>query len=342
MVAVVELNASKLRHPPSVRRYSPDCLTALIEASARSQFGIPSITKAWFGHSFVYSRAEGPVTLQSDGNTLDMGFFRNPYASMRLADKLMAYYGLRCSVERHDSFESVLEAVRCALEGGELLISSFGAGFMQGRLYGRWHDDVGHMMTPVRLDFGTGTLSAIENICGAVDIRLEDYARCFEVRRASGLPFVLIRTHRDADAAEKPIRICEVQQDLKASLENLLSEDPGEGLKALRRGVADIRDAVERFDTAMYVNAIWTFPNDRYAFEQNLSHWASAGVAVDTELQELGSFLRKATATWAGLHALLAEPGPERLEEVSAPLSNVVRVEEHIAGILEKFHERMR
>jgi hypothetical protein len=338
--SLIELNTTRLKYPVSVRRNAPDCFTALVEASARSQFGIRRITKAWFCHSFQFKRSEAQIALKDDGRTLDVTFGRGPYGRRYLGERLRHYYGLTISVQRFDSFDSVLDAIRCALESGELIMSTFGLGRLKGWYeYGDPHAGIDHLITPTRLDLSNGTLSAMESIIGSVEVDLKDYAQCFERCRDHGVRFVLIRCHREPDHEERPVLISEVQRDLEDCVSHLRSADPDQGLAALRRAVADIGEALARLQTPAKVPGLWTFALDRYALQQSLPDWKAAGVANDSALTQLDALLGKAAAMWRGVTAVLHDAVVNQdvcgLVDLVVPLQEVVHQEQRVADLME-------
>lgn len=339
----VELNPDGLHCVPSVRRRSPNCFTALVEASAHSEFGIPSISKAWFSHSFIYERPGARVELMEDNRTLRMLFASDLSAENALQAKLLHYFGIALHEDTFDGLGAVLDAIARALKAGKLVISPFGACFMKDTLdYGRDYARLGHLISPIRLDVARGKLFAIENMCGSVEISLDEYAQCFAAHRELGVPFKLMQCRRAPNAVERALGARELRRDLGACLRRLFSAGSGEGLTALRSGVADIVDAAERYRAPLRVHRLWSFSHDRSAVEESLVHWAAARAASTAELTQLGALLKRAAAAWHGLYALIqSEPSAwtdETLDDVHATAQAVVTLEERIAEQLQEIY----
>ena len=344
MDAAVELNPDGLHYPATVRRRSPNCFTALVEASARSEFGIPSISKAWFSHSFVHERPGARVELMDDHRTLCMLFASDLRAESALPAKLLRYFGIELHEESFDKFDAVLDVIHESLRAGKLLISPFGACYIKDSLdYGRDYARLGHLISPVRLDVARGKLMAIDNMCGSLEVSLEAYAACFAAHQELRVPFKLMQCRRAVTARELPLTAHELRLELEACLFHLYSNKPGEGLGALRAGISDIVDAAERYRVPLQVHRLWSFSHDRSALEESLEHWTAARIATAAQLGTLGALLRKSAASWHGLFALLQTEAhawnDETLADVRAVAQGLLTVEDQTATQLREIYE---
>jgi len=341
---VIQLNPGRLRYPPTVRHDAPDCFTALVEASVRSQFGLTGIPKAWFGYSFVYRPPpRSRLGLLSDGRTLNAELGRSDYGERRVLEKLGLYYGVAISQRTFRSFDSLLVEVGRALKAGELVISPFGVGFLKGWYeYGEHQFGMTHVILPTELNLSRATLTVLETILGSSEIDLQDYERCFERIRREGRDFPLWYCRREQGHEERPVCISDARWDLRECVEHLRSADPNQGLNALSRAIGEISEAFERLKRPAKIPGLWTFGPDRCALRENLPHWRAACVASDARIAELDELLGSAIAVWSGINAVLhtavQEQDASQLSELKCLWQDIVCREERIAEAMETIY----
>jgi hypothetical protein len=340
------LDPVSIPDPPSVNRFSPNCFSALVEASARYQFGVTSIAKAWFSYSFIYERPAAPLELCEGGTSLNVLLSNvEEYTSYRGERRLEHYYGLALEDISYAQFDALLCDVHHAIRTRRLVITSFDMAFMRGRHeYGLSHSE--HLISPIALDFAEGKLVVLNNIGanGRHPLDLDDYRACFEYIRGQNEPFVLTCVHRAPHRLERPLELTTIRSDLEACLSNLFASESTRGLSALRRAAHDIPAAAARLRTRFSVPGLWMFQFDRHNFRSSLPHWREAGVS-SSAVSTLSTLLDELIGTWAAAGMVTEGAiGSRRhgaADELERVFARLVQLEERAAGTLERILDEL-
>jgi hypothetical protein len=336
-----ELGSVAIPDPPFVDRFSPNCLSTIIESSARYRYGLPDICKAWFSYSFVYERPLDEIGFAEDGMALNVLLSNiEEYTNYRGEKKLAHYYGLRLEDTEYDDFHSMLSDVHAAIASRELVITSFDIAYIpKRREYRRSHSE--HLVSPFGLDMARGTVAALDNLSvdGRVEFGLLDYRDCFDYVRSQGAEFLITRCPREANHVELPVRRSELRQDLQVCLDNLLSAHPNRGLNALRRAITDVSDCARRMAAPFAVPGFWMFERDRHNLALQLRHWRGENLARADLLGELEQILEELFRTWGAVNVItegaLAASVVCDANELDMTLQRILRLEERAVAILE-------
>jgi hypothetical protein len=227
------------------------------EAIARTDFGIPDFNRLFFNCSFVFAKEDSPLGFAT-GPVLNKPFSRAlPLVKAEFLHRLEYCYGITLLHKGYCDFEKLLADVDDITALGLLIISEIDFCHLPKHAYYKNTHD-GHMMVVGGRGQTTDTLSIVEAAFGTSELPLEDYRACFEDVRRRGRQFYLLVVRRP-DRVDRCLPLDSVLNDLSTSLDNLLSDDPQNGLKALDIFAADLEEFLRGNNAAFIIPGFWTF-----------------------------------------------------------------------------------
>jgi hypothetical protein len=325
---------------PVADRAFPSCYWGLVELLACYEFGVQSIKRAWFSHSFVYSPPpQGELRFAENGVDLAITLTSSSYADDNVARKVRDLFGLAIERTNYDTYPQLVSAIEAHLKRGEVVISSFDLHFQRTRReYGKVFGF--HTIGIVGWNDTRGLLFVTDQFQGSIELPLQDYEASFHHARSAGRKFWLARCVRVGEPRPKnedEVRD-ELRRDIAACLENLRSADPCLGLAGLKWATQDVLAAARTFDRPFALPGMWRLGKDRWCMAKAIEAWPRGiDPGVTRRLKQgLAGLFELWFQVDMTIEASLQRNDTEKTREAAEVAASTVTKESDATGMLEQ------
>lgn len=179
-------NGIEIKTLQKIRRFYPDCFTAVFEAAGKIQFNKTELNNLYGMHTFYYEKQSNKILYDKDGINVNVYFGRDPNIINEVRRRITTIGGIAVKEKKINDFNSLLYKIQNVLSDNKPLVCDFSLGFIKERR------EFGKVFTPheiciVGIDQNNEEIFALEQILGLIKIHFNEMKKNVDYYKNNGV-----------------------------------------------------------------------------------------------------------------------------------------------------------